>query len=117
VVAKKRTSTGPIQRDSTNVKVQSNTEATLTTAATTTTTTTTTNGVTTDQSGLSLGSHMKQYLGKIDADSITDFPILELSLTDIPEDCDPSCGPAFEEHYKQHCLSIVQSVSELNFSM
>lgn len=68
------------------------------------------------QASSGLGAQMKQYLGKCDPSHIPKFPNLDLSLPEVPEECDPNSGPGFEENYKQHCLDIVQAVSELNFS-
>ena len=62
--------------------------------------------------GGTTGAQMKQYLGNFDADFIPDFPKFEVSNGN--QDSDNVL--LFESMYKEHCLSVVKAVGDLNFA-
>ena len=65
-------------------------------------------------------SQLKQYINNFDPKCISDFPCLpDLSILVMPgqhDHDDFNCGPTFEACYKQHCLTVVTAIGELNFS-
>ena len=62
--------------------------------------------------GNGASQQMKQYLGNYDLHVIPDFPKLEISSSV----CDVDNGPLFENSYKEHCLSVVKAICDLNFT-
>ena len=75
---------------------------------------TNTNGTTTTAT-TAAGTQMKPFLGHFDPSTIPGFPTLASALTD--NNCDSTeNGMTFDICYKQHCLTIVSAVGELNLS-
>ena len=81
---------------------------------------------------LGSNSQMKQYLGPFDSSFIPDFPKLEVTGLKITSFLDSTFSiielylgttnfdmdniTLFEANYEEHCLEVVNAVSELNFA-
>ena len=64
--------------------------------------------------GNGASQQMKQYLGNYDLQVVPDFPTLEMSDKSVCIDVEN--GLLFESSYKDHCLSVVKAISDLNFT-